>query len=84
VQISHPAPVNQTLRRKIDPRSSRAVSQQLSRVSTFPIAPARKMTIEPSQLNSQKGVIWSLELKHFQEQFSELLLDMTKSGHNKT
>jgi hypothetical protein len=42
------------------------------------------MTIEPSQLNSQKGVIWSLELKHFQEQFSELLLDMTKSGHNKT
>jgi hypothetical protein len=44
----------------------------------------RKMTIVPSQLNSQKGVIWSLELKHFQEQFSELLLDMTKSGHNKT
>ncbi|MGA9338089.1 MAG: hypothetical protein WBV66_10610, partial [Pseudolabrys sp.] len=40
VQISHPAPVNQTLRRKIDPRSSRAVSQKLSCVSTFPIAPA--------------------------------------------
>ncbi|MGC1748419.1 MAG: hypothetical protein WA778_10545, partial [Pseudolabrys sp.] len=29
-----------TLSRKIDPRSSRAVSQQLSCVSTFPIAPA--------------------------------------------